>query len=413
MARFIASYDLQPASNLLTRECGKPYRYNLFEYSSLPPVFENSAYRAKFLMGQFSSPKSDAIDVALREPIGVVGIIVPWNGPISLLGRTLAPALAAGCTVIIKPASATAGATMEFIKIVDKFNGIPKGVVNCITGGGETVGAEVARNNGVDMVSFTGDAGTGKEIVRLSANNVKKVVLELGGKSPNLIFPDANMEKAIRDSVAGACFFHAGQVCFASTRILVAKQIHDQFISAFKSIVDRMRVGAGLDPLSEIGPVITAKQLSRVLDYIETGKKESKLVMGGERMKDAEHARGNFVQPTLFDDVPMDTKLAQEEIFGPVVTITSFEGDSEAIEMANGTNYGLSSMVWTNSLSTAFNVARRIRAGMVWVNSQTNGSSYFSAFGITGSPYKLSGSGSMGTVEEYTLGKRIHVELLG
>jgi betaine-aldehyde dehydrogenase len=411
-ARFLSGQDMQAAGRLLTRECGKPYKYNLSEYANLPQVFENSAYRARFLMGLYSSPRMDAVDIAVREPIGVVGIIVPWNGPLSLLGRTLAPALAAGTTVVIKPASATAGSTMEFIKMVEKFGEIPKGVVNCVTGSGSTVGAELARNSGVDMVSFTGDVSTGKEIAKLASENVKKTTLELGGKSPNVIFGDADMERAVKDSVAGACFFHAGQICFASTRVLVSKEAHERFLQAFKATIAKMPVGAGLDPRSEIGPVITKSQLSKIMNYIEAGKRDAKLVMGGGQLTDPEHAKGNFVQPTLFDDVPIESKIAQEEIFGPVVTVTPFDDVAEAMRLSNNTQYGLSSMVWTNNLSNAFKVAKSLKAGMVWVNSQPRGSSYFNSFGAAGTPYKLSGTGSMGTVEEYTLGKRIHIELL-
>jgi betaine-aldehyde dehydrogenase len=411
LSRYLAATSMEEAASILTRECGKPFKYNLTEYTNLPAVVENAAFKARFLMGTVTNTNQSAMDLALREPVGVVGIIVPWNAPISLLGRSLAPALAAGCTVVIKPASATAGGTMELIKIISKFPDLPKGVVNCVTGSGSTVGAELASNNHVDMISFTGDLGTGKEIVRSAANNVKKVSLELGGKSPNIVFGDGDFAKVAKDSVSGACFYHAGQICFAGTRILVEKSHHDEFMKAFQGTIAKMKIGHGLDPASEIGPVINKNQLNRVMDYIEIGKKESNLVMGGKRLSGEAYDRGNFIEPTLFDEVQMNSKIAQEEIFGPVVTITSFDNLDEVMELANNTLYGLSAVIWTNDLTKAVQASRRIKAGMVWINSQPRGSGYFNSFGITGSAYKESGIGSMGSVEEYTLLKRIHVEV--
>ncbi|MDG7000668.1 MAG: aldehyde dehydrogenase, partial [Nitrososphaerota archaeon] len=411
LSRFLASSNLEHAATILTRECGKPFKYNLTEYTNLSSVIENAAFKAKFLTGTTTNASSSVTDITLREPVGVVGIIVPWNAPISLLGRSIAPALAAGCTVVIKPASATAGATMELMKLLSLFNDLPKGVVNCVCGSGATVGSELASNKRVDMISFTGDVHTGKEILKLAANNVKKVSLELGGKSPNIVFGDGNFEKVAKASVSGACLFHAGQICFASTRILVERTHHDEFIRAFRSTVEKMKIGHGLDPNSEIGPVVSRAQLEHVMEYIETGKKESKLVMGGHKLEGTVYSGGNFIEPTLFDDVPTSSKIAQDEIFGPVVTVTSFDTIDEAVRLANDTAYGLSAMMWTNDLTKAIVAAKSTRAGMVWINSQPRGSGYFNSSGIVGSAYKESGIGSMGSVEEYTLLKRIHVEL--
>jgi len=411
LARYLGATKMEDAASILTRECGKPFKYNLIEYTKLPSVVENAAFKARFLMGSVTNSSGDEVDLAMREPVGVVGIIVPWNAPISLLGRSLAPALAAGCTVVIKPASATAGGTMELIRILSKFPDIPKGVINCVCGSGSTVGAELASNKNVEMVSFTGDLSTGKEILRLAANNVKKVSLELGGKSPNIVFGDGDFQKVAKDSVSGACLYHAGQICFASTRILVEKSHHDDFVRAFQATTAKMKVGHGLDPASEIGPVVNKTQLGRVMEYIEQGKKDAKLVMGGGRLTGEQYDKGNFVEPTLFDDVPMDSKIAQDEIFGPVVTVTPFVDLDEAISLANDTVYGLSAVIWTNDLSKAIRAAKRTKAGMVWVNSEPKGSGYFNSYGIVGSAYKESGIGSMGSVEEYTLLKRIHISL--
>ncbi|MHB2036118.1 MAG: aldehyde dehydrogenase family protein [Nitrososphaerales archaeon] len=411
LSRFLSTQNMEIAAKVLTKECGKPFKFNLAEYSTFPTVVENAAFRARFLMGTLTNSKSEALEMSLREPVGVVSIIVPWNAPISLLGRSLAPALAAGCSVVIKPASATAGGTMELIKLISNFADLPKGIVNCLTGPGGTVGSEVSRNKKVDMVSFTGDLSTGRAILRSAADTVKKVSLELGGKSPNIVFEDADMENAAKGAVSGACFYHAGQICFAGTRMLVEESAHDKFVNAFKSIVGKMKVGHGLDPSTEIGPVVNKSQMNKVLDYIETGKKESKLVMGGYQLKESPYEKGNFIAPTLFDDVQMGSKIAQEEIFGPVVTVSTFKDVTDAVEKANDTFYGLSAAIWTNDMSRALHTAKRTKAGMVWINSQPRGSGYFNTFGIVGSAYKESGIGSMGSVEEYTLLKRIHLEV--
>ncbi|HVB11649.1 MAG TPA: aldehyde dehydrogenase family protein [Nitrososphaerales archaeon] len=413
LARFLASQKMEDAATILTRECGKPFKFNLVEYTNFPAVVENAAFRARFLTGTLTNSKSDSLEMSLREPVGVVSIIVPWNAPISLLGRSLAPALAAGCSVVIKPASATAGGTMDLIKIISSFDGLPKGIINCVTGPGGTVGSEVTKNKKVDMVSFTGDLSTGREILKAAADTVKKVSLELGGKSPNIVFADADMENAAKGAVSGACFYHAGQICFAGTRMLVDESAHEKFVRAFESTVSKMKVGHGLDPSSEIGPVVNKAQMNKVLDYIETGKKESKLVMGGYQLREPVYEKGNFIAPTLFDDVPMDSKIAQEEIFGPVVTVSSFKDVSDAVEKANDTHYGLSAAIWTNDMSKALLTAKKTKAGMVWINSQPRGSGFFNGFGIVGSAYKESGIGSMGSVEEYTLLKRIHLEFSG
>ena len=412
LAHYLSSGSMNELGKLLTLESGKPLKHSLTEYVGFPSVIENAAFKARFLMGTVSNSKSNVIDVTLREPVGVVGIIVPWNAPISLLGRSIAPALAAGCSVVVKPASATAGATMALIKKIADFGAIPKGIINCVTGTGNTVGSELAANKKVDMISFTGDVHTGKEILKLAAESVKKTSLELGGKSPNIVFSDANFEAAVKGAVTGACIYHSGQICFASTRILVERSAHDRFVSAFRSTVSKMKIGHGLDPETEIGPVVNQNQLNKVLDYIEDGKRESKLVMGGERLTEGKYAKGNFVAPTLFDDVPLNSKIAQEEIFGPVVTVTPFDSMDQAVEFANNTVYGLSAVIWSNSLTNAITAAKRTKAGLVYVNSQPKGSGYFNSLGIVGSGYKESGICSMGSVEEYTLLKRIHVELM-
>src|SRR5207248_9438458 len=221
-----------------------------------------------------------------REPIGVISIIVPWNMALSLLTRSLAPALAAGNAVIIKPSSLTPGATAEFVKMIDDVPEFPKGIVNFVVGPGSTTGAELARHPDVDMVAFTGDTSTGKEIMRMAADTLKKVGLELGGKSPNIVFADADFDRAVRGALNGASLFHAGQVCVAGSRVLVQESIHDEFMKRVNAMAEKMRVGPGLEKGTEVGPVINEGQLNRVMDYVEIGKREADLVVGGKRLTD-------------------------------------------------------------------------------------------------------------------------------
>jgi betaine-aldehyde dehydrogenase len=219
------------------------------------------------------------------------------------------------------------------------------------------------------MVSFTGDTSTGKEIMRMAADSLKKLSLELGGKSPNIVYPDADFAKAVAGVISGACFSNAGQICYAGTRVLLHQSIHDRFLEAAKQQIRGMRVGYGLEKDVTVGPIINKKQLDRVISYIESGKKEARLVTGGNRLTEGNYARGNFVEPTAFDNVPIGSHLAQEEIFGPVVSILSFDDMDQAIELANNTVYGLAAAIWTNDLNKALNTARKVKAGTVWINT--------------------------------------------
>jgi betaine-aldehyde dehydrogenase len=412
-ALFKLASALREANSTLTQtliaEAGKIFPVARGEAFMTATTTEHYAGLARWIYGRSTVPAPDSLSVLLREPVGVVGVIVPWNMPLALMIRSVAPALAAGCAVIIKPASYTAGTTAEFVKVVDSIEEIPKGIVNMVTGPGPTVGAELAGSDKVEMVAFTGDTNTGKEIMRLAANNLKKVSLELGGKSPNIIFRDADFDRALKGALNGAAFWNAGQVCTAGSRVLVEAAIHDPFIEHIRETVPKMRVGRGSERGVACGPVISESQLQRVLEYIEIGKQEAELVVGGQRLTEGELAKGYFVAPTVFDRVPPDARIAQEEIFGPVLAVMEFEDVEEAARIANDTVYGLVAAVWTNDINKALQLAKKIRAGTVWVNT------YGKLFQTTEfGGFKQSGLGRVYGLEgllEFTELKHIHIQL--
>lgn len=394
---------------LLTREGGKPLSVSRAEVLRAADAIEYYAGLARNLYGRTNTLAPDSLAILIREPIGVVAIIVPWNMALSLLTRSLAPALAAGNAVIIKPSSITPGATAEFVAMIDAIPEFPKGIVNYVAGPGSSVGAELVKHLDVDMISFTGDTSTGKDIMRMAADTLKKVGLELGGKSPNIIFADADFDRAVRGALNGASMFHAGQVCVAGTRVLVEERIHDQFVEKLAELTRRLRVGHGLQEGVQAGPVINEGQLNRVMGYIETGKQEADLLVGGQRLTEGELARGFFIAPTIFDRVPVGATIAQDEIFGPVLSVLTFRDEEEAAHIANSTVYGLAGAVWTNDISKALRVAKKVKSGMIWVNTFGK---LFPAAEMGG--YKQSGIGRQYGLEglwEYTELKHINVQL--
>lgn len=394
---------------LLTREGGKPLSVSRAEVLRASDAIEYYAGLARNVYGRSTMLAPDSLAILLREPIGVVAIIVPWNMALSLLTRSLAPALAAGNAVVIKPSSVTPGATAEFVQMIDDIPEFPRGIVNYVVGPGGTTGAELVKDADVDMVAFTGDTSTGKEIMRMAADTLKKVGLELGGKSPNIVFADADFDRAVRGALNGASMFHAGQVCVAGTRVLVEEGIHDRFVEKLAELTNRLRVGHGLKEGVQAGPVINEGQLERVLRYIDIGKDEAELVTGGRRLTEGELAKGYFVAPTIFDRVPAEARIAQDEIFGPVLSVLTFKDEEEAAALANATVYGLAGAVWTNDISKALRVAKKVKSGMVWVNTFGK---LFAAGEMGG--YKQSGIGRQYGLEglwEYTEMKHINVQL--
>ncbi|MGE0230546.1 MAG: aldehyde dehydrogenase family protein [Flavobacteriaceae bacterium] len=314
-----------------------------------------------------NSQPGEIFSYTLKEPVGVVGSIIPWNGPSGMALWKLGPALAAGCTIVLKPAEQTPLSAIRIGELCLEA-GIPAGVVNIVNGPGHIVGAAMANHPGIDKISFTGSTETGQAILRAAAGNIKKVTLELGGKSPNIVFDDADLDLAARGA-AMAVFPNSGQICSAGTRLFVQRGIADKFIEKVAEVGNSLKIGNPLDTGTQIGPLVSEAQLSRVMGYIESGKSQGAVaVSGGERLTSGDLAGGYFVPPTVFANVRDDMKIAREEIFGPVISSFVFDTIEEVVERANATTYGLGSGVWTTNLSTAHKVSQRLQAGSVWVN---------------------------------------------
>jgi betaine-aldehyde dehydrogenase len=301
--------------------------------------------------------------------------------------RDMIPALAAGNAVVVKPASITAAISMEVIKVLSEVAEIPAGIVNVVTGPGALIGEFMAKSPAIDMIGFTGDNLTGQRITEHAAKTIKKLTLELGGKSPNILFADADLTKAIPAAIRGA-FTTSGQMCMAGTRLVVQDTIFEEVIAKLKQETAKLKVGNGLDERNFMGPLISKKQLDLVLEYIELGKTEGKLVCGGYRLTGKGYDEGFYVAPTIFAELSAHSKLVQKEIFGPVLVVQKFHLEAEAVQIANDTRYGLVAAVWTKDVDRALRVARAIKAGTVWVNA------YFKLFNQTeGGGYKASGIG--------------------
>ena len=364
--------ETEALSFLLTLETGKPLADSKGELLNAANVLEYYASAARHIVGRI--PRYGAADVSLvvHEPVGVCGLIVPWNSPISLLSWKLGPALASGCTVVIKPAGYTSGITMEFVKLVSNVEGLPPGVLNAVTGPGEPVGSELVKSPYVDKVSFTGSTETGRMIMEMAASNLKKVNLECGGKSADIIFDDANMEAALPSAI-WSIFRSAGQSCNAGSRLLVQRTVYDKFMQAFREATAKIRIGNGLEPSTEMGPVVSESQLNRVLAYIKSGQDEgARLTAGGKRLVHGDYSKGFFVEPTVFEGVGREMRIFQEEIFGPVLCVLPFEDEDDAISIANDTRFGLAGDLWSQGLTRIMKVSQGIRTGTLWVNRHLN-----------------------------------------
>jgi aldehyde dehydrogenase (NAD+) len=359
------------------------------------------------IMGETIPVKGNHLTYTLREPIGVVAAIVPWNFPLLLAAWKVAPALACGNTVILKPASQTPLTALALGEIAVEV-GLPPGVLNVLTGPGSTLGQAIVEHRGIDKIAFTGDTNTGKGIMRGAADTLKKITLELGGKSPNIVFPDADLEAAIRGATIGI-FYGKGEVCAAGSRLLVDRSIKVEFIEKLVSRVKKMVPGDPMDPRTRYGAVSSKKQLETVLGYIESGKKEGATLVAGGARADIGTGKGYFVEPTVFADVRPDMTIAREEIFGPVLAAIEFGDVDDAIARANDTPYGLAAGVWTRDIKKAHYVARKLQAGTVWINTYNV---YDTAAPFGG--YKQSGFGremSAHALEHYTQLKSVWVDL--
>lgn len=311
----------------------------------------------------------DAVGIVAKEPVGVVGTLTAWNTPLSVTHKSC-PGLAAGCTIVVKPSHQSPGALVLFAGILHEA-GLPAGAFNVVTSqleNGAVVGQAIAASDKVDMITFTGSSGTGKAVMRAAAGNLKRVKLELGGKSPQVIFADAPSIELAAASAAKGIVRLAGQSCQAGSRVLVQRAVKEQFVERLLHHVASYKLGDPLDPSVGCGPMVTADQLERVESFVAEGRQVARLIAGGKRPEGAEFAHGFFFEPTVFDEVPADSRIAQEEIFGPVLSILTFDTVEEAIELANSTIFGLVAGCWTQNLATAMAFSKKVRAGMVWVN---------------------------------------------
>jgi betaine-aldehyde dehydrogenase len=400
--------NLEELARLESQNVGKPITGARGEVFAVSLVFEYYAGAANKLFGETIPVSKPGLDFTLREPIGVVGLIVPWNFPMNMASWKLGPALAAGNTCVLKPASYTPLTAIRLGELALEA-GFPPGVVNVVTGPGGTAGAAIAAHPGVGKVAFTGETTTGQEILRLAAGNVKKVSLELGGKSPNIVFADADLERFASESPY-AVFDNAGQDCCARSRIFVERSVHEKVVERFVEATRRVVVGDPSDDTTEMGSLVSPKQRERVLDFIAAGREEgAELVLGGAAPTGPIFDEGAYLSPTVFDACRVDMRIVREEIFGPVVAIIPFEDEADAVRLANDTPYGLSGSIWSRDIGKALRVARAVKAGVLSVNS--NSSVHTEApFG----GYKMSGVGrelGMHGLELYTEVKNVFVDL--
>jgi len=392
-------------AELECRNTGKPIVEAEFDIADVATCFEYYGGLANKVTGNVNPVPANALSFTLREPIGVAGQIIPWNYPLLMATWKLAPAIAAGCTCILKPAEQTPLTALEFTSWLEQA-GLPPGVVNIVNGFGETAGAAIVAHPNVDKIAFTGSAAVGKIIVKSAADTLKRVTLELGGKSPNIFFPDADWEAAVDGALFGV-FINQGEVCSAGSRILVQKKIYPKFVEAMTEKAKRIKLGAPLERDTKMGPLVSKEQYDRVSSYLDVGKNEAKVAIGGGRPK--QFGKGYYVEPTIFYDVANSARIAREEIFGPVASVIPFDGESEAIRIANDTPYGLAAAVWTRDIYKAFRVVKSLRAGIIWVNHMQP--TYVEA---PWGGYKQSGFGrELGPwgLEEYLETKQVFVNL--
>ncbi len=398
--------NISELAQLESLDSGKPVSIASGEMWAAGDVFRYYAGWPTKVFGETNPTDDNMFVYSLREPVGVCGGIIPWNFPLIMAAWKVGPALACGNTVVLKPAEQTPLTAIRLGELCLEA-GVPEGVVNVVSGFGHEAGQALAQHGDVDKIAFTGSTEVGRKILHASEGNLKRVTLELGGKSPNIVFSDANMKRAIKGSMNGV-FLNSGQVCTAGTRILVERSVHDDFVTSLLDSTAAMKLGDPLKEDTQMGPVVSQEQLERVTGYIEIGRSEgAEVAVGGARA--TELGDGYFVQPTVFTGVRNDMRIAQEEIFGPVAAVIEVADVDEAIAVANDTIYGLAAAVWTSDVTKAHKVARGIKAGTVWVNTAGNVEPSVSFGG-----YKQSGFGrELGkhSIDTYTQTKSVWVNL--
>jgi betaine-aldehyde dehydrogenase len=404
----LANKIREEAAALAELECrntGKPIVEAEFDIQDAATCFEYYGGLATKVQGHVNPVPDNALSLTLREPVGVAGQIIPWNYPLVMAAWKLAPALAAGCCCVLKTAEQTPLTVLVMAEWLNEI-GFPPGVINIVTGLGETAGAPLVAHAGVDKVAFTGSASVGKLILRSAADSIKRVTLELGGKSPNIFFADAGFEAAIDGALFGV-FVNQGEVCSAGSRILVERPIYSKFVEAMAEKSKKITLGPPMDRATKMGPLISQEQYDRVREYQEIGKGEAKLVAGGGRAEGMR--KGYYVQPTIFSDVSNTARIAREEIFGPVAAVIPFDTEADAIRIANDSPYGLAAAVWSRDIFRVMRVVKAVRAGIVWVNHMQP--TYVEA---PWGGYKQSGFGrELGPwgMEEYLETKQVHINL--